>query len=167
MSGPNGRNEEYQKSLEDELDWSLLEQLHKVVLQISSFCFHTKQICLTVDVAVVGLLIKFTENRLDTSIFVAALLIPLCFWFLDAVAYFYQVKIRGIMDGIRDRLRKRNSPTLVLADVQRTIAQKRTTGSAGKRLLAAFVNHSMWFYAFLIVTDVVLWILWCRGAFQI
>jgi hypothetical protein len=69
--------EEYRKSFEDELDWNLLDELHKVVLQISNFCFYTKQICLTVDVAAIGILIKFTHNKLDTSIFVAGLLIPL------------------------------------------------------------------------------------------
>ena len=156
-------SEEYKKSFEDELDWNLLDQLHKVVLQISSFCFHTKQICLTVDIAVIGLLIKFTVDMLDTSIFVAGLLIPLCFWFLDAVAYFHQVKVRGIMDSIRDRLQERNKEALILDNLQRVIAKERVVKSRGARLLAAFFNHSMWFYGLLSATDIVLWSMWQRG----
>lgn len=156
-------SEEYKRSFEDELDWNLLDQLDKAVLQISSFCFRTKQICLTVDVAVIGLLIKFTVNKLDTAIFVAGLLIPLCFWFLDAVAYYYQVKIRGVMDSIRERLSQRNLGTIVDANTQRVISLERVTKPWGKRLLTAFFNQSMWFYGFLSVADLAIWIMWCRG----
>lgn len=97
---------EYKKSFEDEFDWNLLEQLHKVVLQISSFCFRTKQICITIEIALIGLLIKFTNNKLDTSVFIASFVIPLAFWFLDSVAYYYQVKLRGMMNNIQERLKK-------------------------------------------------------------
>lgn len=91
----------YDRTVEDELDWSLLNQLHAVVLQIGSFCFRTKQVCLTVLIAVLGILRAVTSNELDQSFFVAGLLIPVCFWFLDSVAYFYQVKVRGVMDSVR------------------------------------------------------------------
>ncbi len=80
---------EYTKTFDDELDWELLDQLHKVVLQISTFCFRTKQICLTVLIAVASLLLKFTGDKLDTSVFVAGLVTPLFFWFLDSIAYYY------------------------------------------------------------------------------
>lgn len=73
---------EYTRTVEDELDWSLLNQLHAVVLQIGTFCFRTKQVCLTVLVGVVGLITALTSDKLDTSIFVAGLLIPTCFWLL-------------------------------------------------------------------------------------
>ena len=32
----------YVKTLEDELDWKLLDQLHTAVAQISNFCFEIK-----------------------------------------------------------------------------------------------------------------------------
>ncbi|MGK0180042.1 MAG: hypothetical protein ACI8PD_001844, partial [Nitrospinales bacterium] len=79
--------DEYKKTFEYELDWNLLNQLHNVVLQISTFCFRTKQVCLTVDIAVMGVLIKFTGNTLNDSIFVSGLLIPLGFWFLDSIGF--------------------------------------------------------------------------------
>ena len=37
----------YTKSLEAELDWSLLNPLHGVVSQTSNFCFETKKFCVT------------------------------------------------------------------------------------------------------------------------
>jgi len=160
MSGPIT---EYKKSFEDELDWSLLDQLHKVVLQISTFCFRTKQICLTVEFVVIGLLVKFTENKLDESIFVAGLAIPLCFWFLDGVAYFYQVKLRGIMDNIRDQLHKRNSTSILENEHGKVIEKKRTARAQLQKIISSFINHSMWLYLFLLCANIILWILFRKG----
>ncbi len=154
---------EYKKSFEDELDWNLLDQLHKVVLQISSFCFRTKQICFVAEVAVIGLLAKFTKETLNDSMFVAGFLIPLCFWFLDGIAYHYQVKIRGIMDGIQDRLIRRNTNRLVHFDSRLVIEKERVTGSQRRRVFNSFFNHSMWFYYILVLTDIALWLAFCKG----
>ena len=67
----------YTKTLQDELDWKLLDQLSGVVSQISSFCFETKKFCVTTLFVVMTLMVKFTSDKLDDSIFVAGLLIPL------------------------------------------------------------------------------------------
>lgn len=154
---------EYVRTIEDELDWSLLEQLHRVTLQISTFCFRTKQICVTVDIAVVGILAKLTDQRVDRSMFVAGLLIPLAFWLLDGIAYYYQVKIRGVMDGLRSQLRARNKPPLIegaegAPQPVKVIGEKRVSARAGRRLAGAFFNHSMWLYLIMVVADVCLWI---------
>ena len=87
---------EYKPSFEDALDWNLLEQLDRVVLRISGFSFRTKQLCLAIDIAVIGLLIKFIGNELNQSIFVAGLVILASFWVLDSISYYYQGKIRGV-----------------------------------------------------------------------
>ncbi len=149
---------EYKKSFEDELDWNLLDQLHKVVLQISSFCFRTKQICFVAEVAVIGLLAKFTKETLDDSMFAAGFFIPLCFWFLDGIAYYYQVKIRGTMNGIQERLIHRNTHHLVHLDSMPVIEKDRFTVPQARKVLNSFFNHSMWFYYILILTDIALWL---------
>lgn len=148
---------EYKRTLEDELDWSLLDQLHNVVLQTSTFCFRTKQICLTVDIAIVGILIKITDSNLDTSIFVAGLLIPLGFWFLDTIGYFYQVKIRGVMSNIRGRIENRNAEKIILSGNEKIIEDERVKASQIKKVSNAFFNHSMWLYVFLIAADIILY----------
>lgn len=80
MSGETGA---YTKTFEDELDWKLFDQLHGVVSQISSFCFETKKFCVTTAFVVLTLMINFTGDKLDHSLFVTGLVIPLCFWFLS------------------------------------------------------------------------------------
>lgn len=154
---------EYSKTFVDELDWTLFDQFHKVVLQISTFCFRTKQICLTVDIAVVGLLAKFTDSSVNDSMFVAGLIIPLCFWFLDAVAYYYQVKLRGIMDNIQERLCERNTLHLVDFNLRNVIEKKRLEKATWERILDSFLNHSMWLYLFLILADIFLFIAFKQG----
>ncbi|MCH7638423.1 MAG: hypothetical protein IH855_03025 [Bacteroidetes bacterium] len=147
---------DYERTVEDDLDWSLLDQLHAVVLQIGTFCFRTKQVCLTVLVGVVGVIATFTSDKLDQSIFVAAAVITVSFWFLDSVGYYYQVKLRGIMDGVRDRIHKRHADSVLRGPNSEVISDTRTERPVGHRLFDTFFNHSMWLYLFLIVLDILL-----------
>lgn len=150
------------RSLDDELDWKLLEQLHKVVLQLSDTCFKIKQICVTAQIAVATLLVKFTSNQLDDSIFVAALFTALLFWLLDGVTYYYQVKIRVSMNGITARIKERqqSKSSILNADgtpLAEVIDSERGSGNRLKRVFNSYVNHSMWLYYILIFT-LPLWI---------
>jgi hypothetical protein len=148
---------EYIRTVDDELDWSLLNQLHAAVLQMGTFCFRTKQVCLTVLVGVVGLITALTSDKLDTSIFVAGAMIPICFWFLDSISYFYQVKLRGVMEGVRERIKCRNSDEQLRGIDSEVIEKSRTTSSPAKRILDSFINHSMWLYYLIILIDLILW----------
>lgn len=156
----------YTRTLQDELDWKLLDQLHGVVAQISSFCFEIKKFCVTTVFVVLTLMVKFTSDKLDHSIFVAGLVIPLCFWFLDATGYFYQVKLRGTMESIRHRLASRDVQPLVDADGAQVIAPARGSAPTHQRVVAAGLNHSMWFYVLLVATDIFVWLLYLNGAIK-
>lgn len=109
------------------------------------------------------LLVKFTADKLDHSLFVAGLLIPLCFWFLDAVGYYYQVKLRGTMESITQRIISRNGPRILAAHSNQVIAQERLQRPLSRRVLDSAANHSMWLYALMVLIDVVVWWLYIRG----
>lgn len=153
---------EYIRTVEDELDWSLLEQLHSVVLQISSFCFRTKQICITVLVGVVGAIAAFSDGEIDQSIFVAGYLVPICFWFLDSIAFYYQVKIRGSMDILRETLRQRAGAPQDATDSE-VIDDERVEQPQIMITLDAFFNHSMWLYLILISINTLVYFLFHLG----
>jgi hypothetical protein len=155
--------QQYVKTLEDELDWKLFDQLYGVVSQISGFCFEIKKFCVTTIFVVLTLMVKFTNDHLDYSIFLAAVVITVCFWFLDSVAYFYQVKLRGSMNAIRDRILARNPKQIIDLGAIRVIAPGRIERSAFFRVKDAFFNHSMWLYAFLITIELILWALFRTG----
>lgn len=157
----------YTKSLQDELDWKLMDQLHGAVAQISSFCFEIKKFCVTTLFVVMTLLVKFTSDKLDHSIFVAGLIIPVCFWFLDATGYFYQVKLRGTMESIRERLASRYEKSSLLSVTgTAVIATSRLSASVPIRVFKAGFNHSRWLYLLLVMIDGILWQMFVAGYFQ-
>jgi hypothetical protein len=156
----------YTKTFEDELDWKLFDQLYGVVSQISSFCFETKKFCVTTEFVVLTLMVKFTAERLDHSLFVTGLVIPVCFWFLDAVGYYYQVKLRGTMESIRLRLADRNSRQIVGIGGAPIISNERTQRPLLRRAFDASANHSMWLYGFLVGIDLLVWALFATGAIR-
>lgn len=156
----------YTKTLQDELDWKLLDQLSGVVSQISSFCFETKKFCVTTLFVVLTLMAKFTSDKLDDSIFVAGLCVTLCFWFLDSKGYFYQVKLRGTMEQIRLRLASRDFKPLVAANGTGIIEKNRVDIPIYRKVLDSAFNHSMWLYAVLVVADLVIWWLFSIGKIQ-
>jgi hypothetical protein len=147
----------YIKSLDDELDWKILDQLFGVVSQISNFCFETKKFCVTTEFIVLTLLAKFTTDKLDNSIFVAGLVIPICFWFLDSVAYYYQAKLRGLMNAIQNRIKERHIKQLVSISSEPIIKPEHISKPWQGRVFDAAINHSMWIYAFLIIIDFTVW----------
>ena len=153
----------YTKTLEDELDWKFLDQLHCAVSQISSFCFEIKKYCVTTTFVVLTLLVKFTTGKLDHSIFVAGIIIPLCFWFLDSIGYYYQVKLRGTMETIRIKIYKRGNSNIVSSTGEKIISDERINKPLYLRVKDSVVNHSMWLYVFMIVIDFILWKLFCIG----
>ncbi|MGI2183969.1 hypothetical protein ACRN9F_17260 [Shewanella oncorhynchi] len=153
----------YTKTLQDELDWKLLDQLHGAVAQISSFCFEIKKFCVTTLFIVLTLMAKFTSDKLDHSLFVAGLMIPLCFWFLDATGYFYQVKLRGTMQAIRTRLASQNDQKLIVTTEVQIIEPSRVSASTYRRIVAAGFNHSMWLYILLVVINLSIWFLYSEG----
>ncbi|VVO02960.1 hypothetical protein PS720_02795 [Pseudomonas fluorescens] len=154
----------YSKSLEDELDWKMVDQLHSAVSQISGFCFESKKLCVSIEFIVVGIIASFTKDSsgnsaLDHSIFVAALLIPLCFWFLDSVAYYYQSKLRVKMEEIRGDIAKRSNNKSIMSIGHPFIEKNRTGLSQFIQVRKACLNHSMWLYFLMIVIDFSIWIL--------
>jgi hypothetical protein len=156
----------YTRTLQDELDWKLVDQLYGVVSQISGFCFDIKKFCVTTEFVVLTFVAKFTKDKLDDSVFVAGLLMAVCFWFLDATAYYYQVKLRGTMDSIRERIKKRDDVSLLTVDAPRIIAPERVDVPFEKRLRNAAINHSMWLYALLVSIDLVAWSLFHNGGIK-
>ena len=157
---------EYIRTVDDELDWSLLDQLHAVVLQIGAFCFRTKQVFLTILIGVIGLIITLTSDKLDDSIFVAGILIPICFWFLDSIAFYYQAKLREVMIEVRARIKNRNSNNQDDAPNKKDNENSDTNPISVQKIQEAFFNHSMWLYYIAIVVDCILWVAFSNGVIK-
>lgn len=149
--------EPYVKSLEDELDWKLLDQLYGATLQVSNFCFEIKKFCVTTLFVVITVLAKFTQDKLDHSIFVTAVIITILFWFLDSVSFYYQVKLRGMMNSIRESIHKRSKTQIISNTISQAIQPDRIANKQYKLVFDAVFNHSMWLYGILSALTAIFW----------
>lgn len=155
----------YVKTLDDELDWKLIDQLHAVVLQISGFCFETKKLCVSVEFIAIALIGTFTKKSIDHSLFVTGLLVPLFFLIVDAIGYYYQIKIRTSMENIRIQIKKRNKSKNIIGNFPNFIEKERSEKSKTSKIITSIFNSSMWLYAIMIGLDIILWLLHIHGVF--
>ena len=101
------------QSIQDELDKLVVEQLHKATLNFSAESQETKKLCVTLVAAIFTLLAAFSKTVLRNleinSIWIALLCasIPLLFWVVDTVTYYYQKKLRYQMQDKLNAIRKR------------------------------------------------------------
>lgn len=158
----------YSKTLNDELDWKLLDQLHVAVSQFSGFCFEIKKFCVTTEFVVISLIATLAKS-IDASMFVAGAVIAVSFWILDATAYYYQVKVRSRMEEIRRDLLERcsdkrcGSEHLEVSEVSEIISIERSAGGPVKLIFKAGFNHSMWIYAIILVVNFAVLLLYSGG----
>ncbi len=149
----------YEKNLEDEIDWKILDQLEGAVSKISGNCFEIKKLCVTTLFIVLALLAKFTNNHIDRSLFIAGILVPLFFWALDSIGYYYQQNIRCAMEGIVERINKRNNTESHPDIAYYIISRKRIEQAKALKMVTSAFNWSMLLYGIIIFVDIILWII--------
>lgn len=138
--------------MEDEIDWERVDQFHAAALQIGRNCFLLKQVCVGLLVGILTLIWRLA-GELDESFFVAGFAIPLGFWFMDATSFFYQEKLRLLINGVFDEIRRRSGETNLVGPSGDVIETERA--GPGRRLRAVF-NHSMWLYPLLMIASIAL-----------
>ena len=101
-------NNEYKKTLEDEIGWKKIDQLHAATLNFSKKSLELKKLFFALVGIAVPTLIQLANGTLDDSLFVTIYLLALMFWILDSFTYFYQKKLRADMDEHFLKIRTRN-----------------------------------------------------------
>lgn len=137
---------EYKKSLEDEIDWKIIDQLHSATLNFSSTSLEIKKIFFVLTGFAVPALIKLANNKLDTSLFITLYLLALTFWFLDSFTYFYQEKLREKMDKHFRNIKERNSDVLILVEKKEHDFTLENTRTSTNRLNRSLINPSVYIY---------------------
>ena len=92
--------------LEKKILFTKIEQLHNVTLNFSKASIQMKQIMFTLIAIVAPIIIKLSGDHLDISLFITLYLIIFVFHFLDSFTYYYQKKMRAIMDSYFDKFEK-------------------------------------------------------------
>lgn len=127
------------------------------------FVLRQKKLCVSVVFVVITVIATFTSNKIGHAVFVAGTVIPLVFWFLDAIGYYYQVKLRTLMENIREQIATRNSKKEIIVKGKPFIAKDRVVTSDRRKVFSSFFNHSMWIYGVIIGLDLVVWVLFYLG----
>jgi hypothetical protein len=99
---------EYKKSLEDEIDWKIIDQLHAATIMTSNRNLELKKIFFTLVGITVPVIIKLSGDRLDFSLFVTVYFMVLTFWSFDGYTYSVQESLREKMNSVFDRIKTRN-----------------------------------------------------------
>lgn len=153
-------SKEYKKSLEDEIDWKIIDQLHTATLNFSTTSLELKKILFILVGIAVPSLIKLAGDKLDTSLFITIYLLSVTFWLLDSFTYFYQEKLREKMDKLFNQIKKRNIEVLILVEKKEdeyTLENSRTSTDRIKRSLT---NPSVRLYMFVIGLNTIAFILY-------
>ncbi|MDR1383849.1 MAG: hypothetical protein LBJ67_08410 [Planctomycetaceae bacterium] len=149
---------EYKKSIDDEIDWKLIDQLHTATLHFSSTSLELKKIYFVLVGIAVPTLIKLASDKLDLSLFITLYLLTVTFWFLDSFTYFHQEKLREKMDKIFSQIKRRNQNKLIVSETF-TIESSRTSKH---RLLRSMFNYSVGLYIILFSLNSITLLLYFR-----
>ena len=143
----------YERTVADEIDWKIIDQLHAATVNFSTTSLELKKIFFVLVGILVPVLIKLAGNKLDTSLFVTLYTIITAFAFLDSFTYFYQEKLREKMNIHFGLIKSRNAENSAAADSDQgsfTIESNRT----GKgRLRRSILNESMMLYWAMIILN--------------
>lgn len=106
---------EKNSTIDDEIDWKLIDQLHSATSNFSSASLELKKMCLVVLGITIPAVIKLSNDNLDLSLFITVYIITITFWYLDAFTFVHQERLREKMDLRFEKLKKRNSIPMELA----------------------------------------------------
>jgi hypothetical protein len=137
----------------DALDQLRIDQLHAATLKASDSCFEIKKMCATLVVATGTLVSVFTDKTLSRGVFVAGLAVVVAFWLADSVGYFYQRRLRSVMDR------------LILERAKRCATPYSFNPATSVSAWRSAFNGSMVFYLLLAVLIAIGWGAWELGAF--
>ncbi len=146
---------QYIKSLEDEIDWKVIDQLHTATVNFSSTSLELKKLYFVLVGIAIPLIIKLAGNKLDVSLFIVVYIFTISFWFLDGFTYYYQEKLREKMDFHFNLIKERNIEHLILPNKLKqdfTIDQNRSNKG---RLFRSATNYSVIFYLLVLVINTI------------
>ena len=148
-------NKEYKKSLEDEIDWKIIDQLHAATLNFSTTSLELKKLFFVLVGIAVPILVKLAGDKIDLSLFITIYLLSLTFWLLDSFTYFYQEKLREKMDNHFTQIRIRNIETTDVPDY--TLDNNRTSSG---RIWRSLTNHSIKLYMLSVMLNTLAFVLY-------
>jgi hypothetical protein len=146
---------EYKRSLEDEIDWKVIDQLHTATVNFSTSSLELKKLYFVLVGITVPSLIKLSGDKLDLSLFITLYILTFTFWFMDSFTYFYQEKLREKMNEHFTEIKNRNKETLIIPDAIKQDFTIEVTRTPKNRLWRSVSNPSVRFYFILMLLNTI------------
>jgi hypothetical protein len=146
---------EYKKSLDDEIDWKVIDQLHSATVNFSATSLELKKLFFVLMGIAIPSLIKLAGDKLDLSLFITLYVLITTFWFFDSFTYFYQEKLREKMDSLFNKIKTRNKVEIILTDNLKNEYTIETVRTSKDRVWRSISNISIRFYFVLLILNTV------------
>jgi len=154
---------EYKRSLEDEIDWKIIDQLHIATASFSSTSLELKKLLFVLIGIAVPSLIKLSGDKLDYSLFISIYILVVTFWFFDSFTYFYQEKLREKMDLLFNQIRERNKEVSIIStDENKREFTLEKTRTNKYRIWRSITNSSVRFYIVLVLLNTIGFVLFIK-----
>jgi len=147
-------NKEYKRTVDDDIDWKVIDQLHSATNNFSSTSLELKKLFFVLVGIAVPSLIKLAGDKLEISFFITFYILISTFWFLDSFTYFYQEKLREKMDERFNQIKTRHKEDSVILPEDKkqdfTIESSRTSKN---RIWRSIFNSSLRIYWVLLIVN--------------
>lgn len=138
--------------LEKEILLKKIDQLHNATLNFSKASIQMKQMMITLAAIVAPVVVKLSKDKLNSALFISLYTIIVIFHFLDGFTYYYQRKLRDLME-YHFKLIKDNT-------INPEIKNK---WQKFKFLFKSYYNSSTLIYLFFLIANSIAFILYLNG----
>lgn len=152
--------QEYKKTLADEIDWKIIDQLHNVTLNFSSKSLEIKRIFVIFIGILVPVALQLSKNTLSWALFSSLYVVIISFWLVDSYTYYYQEKLRGLMNKKFESISLRNGTSDTKDFV---IDPKRVKKKGLKSLVKSMFNFSHLLYYIMIILNLITSLMYWKG----
>lgn len=144
---------DYKKSLDDEIDWKIIDQLHTATVNFTTSSLEIKKLFFVLMGIAVPSIIKLSGDKLDLSLFVTLYILTVTFWFLDSFTYFYQEKLREKINWHFNEIKTRNKESLIITHSFKQGLIIESNRTSENRLWRSASNSSVRFYIVLLALN--------------
>ncbi len=138
--------------LEKEILFKKIDQLHNATLNFSKASIQMKQMMITLAAIVAPVVVKLSKDKLNSALFISLYTIIVIFHFLDGFTYYYQRKLRDLME-YHFKLIKDNTIN----------PEIKTKWQKVKFLFKSCYNSSTLIYLFFLIANTIAFILYLNG----
>lgn len=130
--------------VEEKINFKKIDQLHNATLNFSKASIQMKQMMITLAAIVAPIIVKLSADKLNLALFISMYLIIIVFHSLDGFTYYYQKKLREMMNYHFNLIQGQTNPPKTLSKWEKV-----------KIIIKSVFNSSTLIYPFLALINTI------------